>query len=331
MTDWFTRVFGFKEDNPKVVRQNLSLKGNSLYSIANDKVYECGSLEVVSLQELRNRKKLTATSDRNTVGEVNGDVQYYHLFPENYGACFQAASQFNLLEMVHPEITPEDGITRYENDLTQGPACAIACGAGTVYRNYFVNLDGQLGQTEEKQIDCLNLIGDYFNNPENKLWTIKNGYAFATKEGLEEITTVLKEISPKEYEEVKGLLRIGIQHDTQVTIAERPQIVTQIYCSALPVAYSNIATDKWESFSKLILEATYEATLLASIENSMKTGNRRVYLTLVGGGAFGNPNGWITDSIVGALKKYQDAGLEIRFISYGASNQVVQDIIKCLE
>lgn len=331
MTDWFTRLFGFKEENSEVVRQNLYLEGTSLYSIANDKVYQCGSLEVVSLHELRNRVKLTTASDRNTVGEVIGDVQHYHLFPENYGACFQAASQFNLLEMVHPGVTPEDGITRYENDLTQGPACAIACGAGTVYRNYFVKLDGQLGQTEEKQIDCLKLIGDYFNNQERKLWTIKNGYALATKEGLDEVTSLLKEISAEEYEQVKGLLRIGIQHDTQVTIAERSQVVTQVYCSALPVAYSNIETDKWESFSKLVLEATYEATLLASIENSLKTGNRRVYLTLVGGGAFGNPNGWITDSIVRALKKYQYAGLEIRFISYGASNQVIKDIIKYLE
>ena len=44
------------------------------------------------------------------------------------------ASQFNLLEMTGPEITPEDGVTRYAHDRTQGPACAIAAGAATVYR-----------------------------------------------------------------------------------------------------------------------------------------------------------------------------------------------------
>ncbi|MCK5683507.1 hypothetical protein KAJ27_05280 [bacterium] len=50
---------------------------------------------------------------------------------------FQVASQFNLLEMVSPGVTPEEGVGRYEHDHTQGPACAIACGVGTIYRNYF--------------------------------------------------------------------------------------------------------------------------------------------------------------------------------------------------
>jgi len=61
-----------------------------------------------------------------------------HCDIENTNALFQAASQFNLLEMIVPHISPEQGVDRYENDFTQGPACAIACGAGTIYRNYFV-------------------------------------------------------------------------------------------------------------------------------------------------------------------------------------------------
>jgi hypothetical protein len=48
-----------------------------------------------------------------------------HRLPENAGALFQVASQFNLLEMVSPSVTPEDGVTRYQDDHTQGPACAI--------------------------------------------------------------------------------------------------------------------------------------------------------------------------------------------------------------
>jgi hypothetical protein len=32
---------------------------------------------------------------------------------------------------------PEDGVTAYAADPTQGPACALACAAGSVYRNYF--------------------------------------------------------------------------------------------------------------------------------------------------------------------------------------------------
>eukprot|EP01045_Picozoa_sp_COSAG04_P042458 COSAG04_NODE_13423_length_606_cov_210.532544_1_plen_48_part_10 len=47
---------------------------------------------------------------------------------------FQVASQFNCLEMVSPGDQPEAGITRYALDHTQGPVCAMACPAGTVYR-----------------------------------------------------------------------------------------------------------------------------------------------------------------------------------------------------
>ncbi len=70
-----------------------------------------------------------------SLSEVVPDVQALHLLPENAGAVFQVASQFNLLEMVGPSVTPEDGVGGYEFDRTQGPACAIACGAGSHRRN----------------------------------------------------------------------------------------------------------------------------------------------------------------------------------------------------
>jgi hypothetical protein len=87
------------------------------------------------------------------VGELHGA-------PEFAGALFQVASQFNLLEMIGPEVTPEDGVTRYYNDPTQCPACAIAAGAATLYRNYFLPVGGQIGQTRDRQIDCLADVGN---------------------------------------------------------------------------------------------------------------------------------------------------------------------------
>ena len=51
-------------------------------------------------------------------------------------ATIQVASQFNNLEMVNWEIVPEDGITDYETDKTQGPACCLCTGPAVVYRNY---------------------------------------------------------------------------------------------------------------------------------------------------------------------------------------------------
>ncbi|WP_423186374.1 hypothetical protein ACO1PK_14805 [Alishewanella sp. d11] len=46
--------------------------------------------------------------------EFVADVLELHANPDNAGALFQVASQFNLLEMVSPNVTAEQGITRYQ-------------------------------------------------------------------------------------------------------------------------------------------------------------------------------------------------------------------------
>ena len=95
----------------------------------------------MSLQALRERVKTArGLPGRLKVGVATGDVRQMHRLPENAGALFQVASQFNLLEMTGPEVTPEDGVTIYQYDHTQGPACAIAAGAATIYRNYFAQV-----------------------------------------------------------------------------------------------------------------------------------------------------------------------------------------------
>ena len=80
------------------------------------------------------------------------------------GATFQVASQANCLEFLNRRKKPEDGIAIYVEDLYQGPACAIGCAAGTVFRNYYASVgkDGRLassekgsGQTEDNQLSLL--------------------------------------------------------------------------------------------------------------------------------------------------------------------------------
>lgn len=44
--------------------------------------------------------------------------------------------------------------------------------------------------------------------------------------------------------------------------------------------------------AQLVLDAGYEATLLAGVLNSQRGGSNIVLLTLLGGGAFGNANEW---------------------------------------
>jgi hypothetical protein len=324
---WFETLTGFPEEAPQQVRTNITVDGNALKSHVNGKVLIYGELETPSLAELRERVHSDGPrSGRISAREVVADVQQLHADESNANSLFQVASQFNLLEMVSPSITPEDGVGIYENDRTQGPACAVAAGAGTIYRNYFAIVNGQAGQSAANQIDCLADIGTAFGNSESRLWEMRNGYALATQSGLVEITNRLKASSEIELDGLRQLLRIGIQWNTQVTLNNSEHQVSQVYCSALPVAYSHHSPALWAEFARLVLEAAYEATFCAAILNSTRNGNNRLFLTLLGGGAFGNNTEWIIGGIQRALKLYKHADLEVAIVSYGSSKQYVRQL-----
>lgn len=294
----------------------------------NGRTLQMGTLEIPSLSDLRNRMDIHgAVGSQIQVSEAIGDVQQFHALSISNGAVFQAASQFNLLEMVGPYVTPESGIDGYESDLTQGPACAIACGAGTIFRNYLVPVNGKVGQSHDNQIDCLDEIGAYLNNEDLLLWKMQNGYAMLNQSGLLHINKVLDGLDQAAYESLKGKLKVGIQRDTEVTFRDSGNRVTQIYCSALPVAYTHIETIYWERFARLILEATYESTFLAAVENYQKTGNNLLYLTLVGGGAFGNETYWIIQSLKKVIDQFKHIPLDVRIVSYGRSNAALRAVI----
>ncbi len=179
---------GFTEQTPDQVRSNLRLRGTSLHSKVNERSFECGRLEIASLNELRAQvASVKASPGKLKISSCLGNVQDLHADATNAGATFQVASQFNLLEMISPEVSPEQGITRYQNDATQGPACAVACGAGTIYRNYFVEWENKIGQTADHQVDCLAELGIALGNAGNRLWEMKNGYTISSREGLREV------------------------------------------------------------------------------------------------------------------------------------------------
>tara|TARA_B100001758_G_scaffold247800_1_gene267343 strand:+ start:5009 stop:5995 length:987 start_codon:yes stop_codon:yes gene_type:complete len=325
---WFKDLFGFNEISPENVRKNINIEGSKITSKVNGKTYEFGTLQIPTLKELKETSDIELYNEIITVNEIIGSVEELHCEATNKSALFQVASQFNLLEMASPKVTPENGVDRYEHDHTQGPACAIACGAGTIYRNYFVNVNNQIGQSSNNQIDCLDLIGQDLCNEELRLWKMENGYTLVNQQGILNINSLINNLNNKQREQLKEKLKIGIQWNTEVTISESKQLVSQVYCSALPVAYSNVNSIYWESFSRLILEATYEATLHAALINYKRTNSNKVFLTLVGGGAFGNRIDWITDSILVAIRKFKKTPLDISIVSYKSSNIKVSELIK---
>lgn len=322
---WFSALTGIDHETPKTVKDNLSIEGTALVSHANSRRFEIGTLTTPSLADLRNRS--FSNSRAMTLSEVVADVQALYLDPVNAGAVFQVASQFNLLEMIDPSVSPEDGVTRYQHDLTQGPASAIACGAGTIYRNYFHPVQNGIGQSSSRQIDCLDDVGGLLGNKEHRFWDMQNGYALADDIGLNRLNEAFDQMREAQFDRLRDALRIGVQADTEVTIGDAGHLVTQTYCSALPVAYGTAPDQSWQCFATLILEGSYEATFRAAIENAQRTGNNRLFLTLLGGGAFGNRSEWIVAAILRSLRMFRFSGLDVVFVSYGAPNPLVADII----
>lgn len=333
--DWFERLTGFREGNYAETLAKLRVEEGKLQSLVNGKSYGIGELELVSLQTLRERvMSLGGPTGRLKLTTVSGDVRRMHRLPANAGALFQVASQFNLLEMIGPEVTPEDGVTRYQSDPTQGPACAIAAGAATIYRNYFAPVGDSYGQTATRQLEGLADVGEALaadlNRPVEALWHMTNGYALCTRVGLDAIAEHLKGMTPDQLDTLRGRLRVGVHSDVEVTDAEgthRPR-VSQVFCSGLPINYSRVPSANWKPFASLVLEAAYEATLLAAVLNKQRGMSNVVLLTHLGGGAFGNEEDWIDAAIRQALTTMSRFELEVKIVSYRQPTRKTRQLVE---
>jgi hypothetical protein len=332
---WFEELVGFPERDGADVRARLRIEGEEMVSTANGRRMRCGSLELASLGDLRSRTTgLGGGSTQLSMREVVGDAGALHRDERNAGAVFQAASQFNLLEMVSPEVTPEAGIAGYQHDPTQGPACAVACGAGTILRNYFVEVNGRIGQSADHQIDCLaDVAAHLFGATDDDGvvgpgWVMRNGYAMFDAEGLERVDARLASMSADEIDEVRSHLRVGVHHDVEVTSAPSGHVVTQVYCSALPVAYNPLPSAGFERFARLVLEAAYEATLRVGALNAARTGNSTVFLTMLGGGVFGNDMAWIVDAIDRACTVAAELPLDVAIVSFRSASPAVAELVR---
>lgn len=239
---------------------------------SSERTVDCGLFSTPSVSELRaivterlrdsrvtaalaqyRRASGNATSGMVSVGHVVGDSRKLHAEPQFRGSVFQAASQFNYLEFPSPSCIPENGITCYIYDRTQGPACAVACAAGTAYRNYLGLVDkgrafsqGDVsasnatslsrGQTASLQYnglaeieEALGGIGRYFD--------VRNGYVDSDRVRLESLNRILLtggapssqsasssssssnaiDFNSPTVEALIGKLRIGVQQNTEVT------------------------------------------------------------------------------------------------------------------
>ncbi len=341
--DWFEQLVGFPEDIGEGgylrTRERLEVRGRRLRSRVNGKDYGIGELELVDLRELRERTEAGgAVAGQRRVRLVQADVGALHRDPAHEGALFQVASQFNLLEMVGPHVTPDDGVTCYAGDHTQGPACAIAAGAATVYRNYFVPVGEQVGQTRDRQIEAFSVLGEALaagvQRPAASLWFTRNGYVLFERESVDRLSHYLSGLDVMGRSALRDQLKIGLHWDVEVTasVSSPGPRVSQAFCSALPVSYCPGARGAdWEPLATLVLEAAYEATLWAAVLNAQRSGSRTVLLTQLGGGAFGNDAAWIRAAIGSALRRVDGHGLDVVIVSHGAPAAELREWVKTLQ
>jgi hypothetical protein len=318
MPDWFETLFGFRETSYAQTQAHFSATGTTLTSRANGREFGIGGFETPTLADLRATARGKRPGRLEVTHEIVGDVLTLHARPENAGALFQVASQFNCLEFPGPEVVPECGVTGYVHDHTQGPACALAAGAATVYRNYLVPVAGVPGQTTDRQLNNLDALQARLGRAPDggSFFEVRNGYTFATAPKLRALRTALDR---HDRETLLGAVKIGIQRCVQVTFADRfvepasPAHVSQAFCSALSCGYTDVPLELWQPLATLVLDASYEATLLAAAVDAAESGGSgKVWLTFLGGGAFQNDRDWIATAIGRALARCADADLDVR-------------------
>ena len=83
---------------------------------------------------------------------------------------------------------------------------------------------------------------------------------------------------------------------------------------------------RWAPFASLVLDAAYEATLLAAVLNASRGASNVVLLTLLGGGAFGNDPAWINAALRRALRIAGTYALDVKLVSYGSPAPEIVEI-----
>ncbi|MEM6929327.1 MAG: hypothetical protein AAF602_20480 [Myxococcota bacterium] len=316
MKTWYASLFGVAETD-RAPALGFRVDGERLVT-PDGRSFGIGRFAAPRLDELRaHARSVGESGELRIVHEAIGDVLELHARPENAGAMFQVASQLNALEFPSPSTVPEDGVTGYAGDPTQGPACALAAAAATVYRNDFLPVDGHVGQSERHQLE---LAADLEAELKHHFF-VQNGYLLSTPDRIAGLEATLAD---RDHAAWCDLVRIGVQSRVEVTFAQRfvapeaPQHVSQAFCSAAACGYApSVSPTHWAPLATVLLDALYEATLWAAvIDRAEGRGTGKVWLTFVGGGVFGNAPRWIAHAIRRAVDRARGFALDVHIAHY---------------
>lgn len=263
--------------------------------------YRAGRFSTPTVGDLRTRARLLAAP------AVKGTLRFWVM--EGAGALndigslqgtsdastlFQAASQFNCLESPGPYVTP---VAKYLTDPTQGPRASISAFPGTLLRHYAAtgpHGDHFVQRSDGPQVE---LLADACGSAgcSNGYFTGHGANTAALVDQLEANFDAIRVGMHDNVQVVFGHNWNGaVENSDQRTIA---QVFTSTAAGGWYGADTQLGKQGFRRACTQLLRAAYLGTLLAA----MCLGKRRVVLTLIGGGVFGNPHDVILDAIGWAL------------------------------
>jgi hypothetical protein len=222
------------------------------------------------------------------------------------GTLFQVASQFNCLEAPDARIVP---VRDYVKDHTQGPRASVSAFPGTFLRHYRApGPDGsRFVQTEGR---CMNLLRDVFDG---SVADVRSGYLQTSQvRDMGALASALVERFDHIRVGVHQGVEVGFGHDWSGPVPKSGQTITQVFTSTMALGgYGrDDGTPALATARGQLLRGAYLATLLAAIDLECSA----IVLTLIGGGAFGNPHRAIWDAIhwgLGEVDPLADAEVHV--------------------
>ncbi|MCE9575776.1 MAG: hypothetical protein K8W52_21680 [Deltaproteobacteria bacterium] len=272
------------------------------------RVFSAGRFAVQTIGQLRRAVRLDGPG-RVTVSALSGrgaavDIGALQASASS-GTIFQAASQFNCLEAPGPSLTK---VSHYFDDSTQGPRASISAFPGTLLRHYAA--PGEHGarfvQTAGTQVNLL------ARALPAKVGRVECGYLMT--QNIRDLGAAANAL-----EDAFEDIAVGVHDGVQVVFGNNwdgavdgaPRIA-QVFTSAFAASYSHRSgsPDEISGLCRPILRAAYLGTLLAAVS----VGRPRVLLTLIGGGAFGNPADVIWESVFWAADEAAKSGATLQVV-----------------
>jgi hypothetical protein len=210
---------------------------------------------------------------------------------------------------------PRAGMMNYLDPslFVQGETAAISATPGLIYRMYYT--------------DPVNFL-DAFNGSQLPHIPVHHGYVgHITPENIKKISQDITQVIP--------YVKIGFHANIQPTLglsklkneqpqkgrfsrwaltSEPDQRIYQVFTAAMNLSVLDSAL--YEPVARMLLNAAYEGTIKAAFIHEKE----KVFLTLIGGGVFGNKLSWIGDALTDAVKDFvKDSGMNVTLVIYDSS------------